>query len=229
MKLNNFNTIYATAEALYGINTDPEDLEEIALIGWGLIGNKHTRLYRYVTDTTHRRIELPCNAVYVESVTAPILDANTTSSIYDGIDFGAQSTEAYAEAHKINNPTIYSSGKLIKYRQEGENLVFDRDYNNICIIYHGVIVDEDGLPYLNDKELYALANYVAYSVIYKKALMTKDGGLVQLAGVIKADWLKSCTAARVSEYLNQNDMDAIADVRTRWDRKIFGKSFKPIV
>lgn len=33
MKLNNFNTIYATAEALYGINTDPEDLEEIALIG----------------------------------------------------------------------------------------------------------------------------------------------------------------------------------------------------
>lgn len=33
MKLNNFNAVYAMAESLYGVNTDPEDLEDVALIG----------------------------------------------------------------------------------------------------------------------------------------------------------------------------------------------------
>ena len=54
-------------------------------------------------------------------------------------------------------------------------------------MYHGVILDEEGLPYLTDKEVQALAAYIAYVDIYKKSIMKKDGNLVNLANVIKAD------------------------------------------
>lgn len=229
MKLHNFNTIYSTANALYGVDADPVELEDIALIGWELIGNKHTRLYKYISETTRRRLKLPCNVDIIEAVTGPSFDSRTTGSDYDGLDYGAQYTEAYIEHHKSNTPTIYPSGKLINYRLEGDELVFDHDYSGVCVLYHGVIVDDEGLPLITDKEMLAIATYIAYSYTYKKSLLQKDGSFMQLAATIKADWLRACTAARTSEYLNQNDMDAIAEVRTRWDRKMYGKSFKPIV
>jgi hypothetical protein len=41
--------------------------------------------------------------------------------------------------------------------------------------------------------------------------------------------LRLCNAARVPSYFSQNDMDKILDVKTRWDRKQYGKSFKSII
>jgi hypothetical protein len=76
---------------------------------------------------------------------------------------------------------------LLKYRQEGDYLVFDRDYPNVTILYHGIVVDEEGLPYLTDKEVQALAAYCAYIDIYKKSLVQKDGNLFQLATAVKSD------------------------------------------
>jgi hypothetical protein len=50
-----------------------------------------------------------------------------------------------------------------------------------------------------------------------------------LATAIQADWLKLCNSARIPSYINQNEMDAILDVKYRWPQKNYGKSFKPIV
>ncbi len=49
-----------------------------------------------------------------------------------------------------------------------------------------------------------------------------------MAGVLKADWEKKCDAARVKgEIWSQNEMDTILDAKTNWNRKQFGKSYKP--
>ena len=97
------------------------------------------------------------------------------------------------------------------------------------VIYHGILVDDnDGLPLINEKEMRAIAAYVAYSSLYREGLKKRDSGLIQLAGMIKSDWLQSCNAARIPDHLSQNDMDAILDVKVRWDRKTYGKSFKSI-
>ena len=187
MKLHNFNTVFSTANALYGVDADPIDLEDIALIGWELIGNKHTKLYRYVTETTNCEIKLPCNVDIIEAVTSGKMDARTTGPSHDGIDYSSQYTEAYIEGHKFNTATLYCPGQLLKYRLEGDSLVFDRDYSNVSILYHGIIVDDEGLPLITDKEMLAIAAYLAYSHLYKKSIMQKDGGLIQLAATIKAD------------------------------------------
>ena len=187
MKLHNFNTIYSTAHALYGVDADPIELEDIALIGWELIGNKHTRLYKYISETTGKRLKLPCNVDIIESVTGPMFDARTTGPDYDGVDYSAQYIEAYAEGSKSDTSTLYTAGKLLNYRLEGDELVFDREYSKVCVLYHGIIVDDEGLPLITDKEMLAIATYIAYSYTYKKSLLQKDGNLIQLASVIKSD------------------------------------------
>lgn len=227
MKLQNFNSVYSLANILYGTTLDPNNFEDIVLNGWELIGNKHTRLYRYTTDTVDNRIELPCNVDVIESVHIPWEDAQMTSDITIFPRVDNEYYEQYSESWKWDNNPLYHKGKLLNYKLEGDTLLFDRNYNNVVIVYHGIIVDDTGLPLLNDREIKALATYATYIDLYKQSLVRKDGNIMQLASAVKLDWLKLCRAARIPDHLSQNDMNTILDVRTRWDRKSYNKSFKP--
>ena len=64
--------------------------------------------------------------------------------------------------------------------------------------------------------------------LYKESIRKRDGNLLKLAQVVKEDWLRLCNAARIPEHFSQNDMDRILDVKVRWDRKQYGKSYKVI-
>jgi hypothetical protein len=86
----------------------------------------------------------------------------------------------------LDNP-YYQRGKFLKYKQLGNTLLFAKNFKNVCIIYHGVECDDDGLPLINDKEMRAIAAYVAYASIYKEGLKKKDGNILQLASVINQD------------------------------------------
>lgn len=228
MNRNNFRAAYGLANTLYGVSLDLEEFEDIALVGWEMIGNKETRLYRYKADTEHRKITLPCNVDLIEAVYLPGPDSNNMDSITD-YNYYNVNVEYYNDLEKKEMNPFFNKGHLAKYRIEGDSIVFDRDYNNVTIIYHGIIVDDDGLPYLSDKELQAIASYVAYVDIYKKSLIRRDGNLVNLANVVKADWLRLCNSARIPTHITQNDMNDVLDVKTRWDRKMYGKSFKPML
>lgn len=124
-------------------------------------------------------------------------------------------------------------GKLVKYKEGGDRLYFNRDYKNVMVVYHGIIADEeDGLPMINDKEMKAIAAFIAYTETYKDALKKRDNiGKIGFALVqsLKDEWLRKCSAARVPDHVSQNDMNMILDVKSRWDRKMYGKSFKPIL
>lgn len=227
MKLFNFKSIYPLANTMYGVNLDEEHAEEIALVGLELIGNKHTRLYRYVTDTIDKRIELPCNVDSIESVHLACVDAHILSPSLSSPNVENIITENWIEGSKKGTSPLYTKGKLVSYREEGDTLVFNSDYNNVTIVYHGIIVDDEGLPMITNKEMRALAAYLAFSDLYKQGLSRRDAGLLQASAVPKADWLKLCSAARVPEKLSQNDMNDILDVKTSWDRKTYGKSYHP--
>jgi hypothetical protein len=101
-------------------------------------------------------------------------------------------------------------------------------FNEVIILYKGFVADEDGLPYLNGKEVDAIAAFCAHADMFKASIRTRDQATLQLAQLMEQKWKNLCTQARVSEYINQNEMDEILNVQTSWDRKRFGKSFKPI-
>ena len=226
MKFLNIKSAYALATTLYDVTLPEDEFEELALNAWDLINTKHTRLYKLIIDTDKKEIHLPCNCDLIESVTIPFADSQV-SSPSDNFLSDNIFIEQYIDHFKsIDNP-YYQRGKFLKYKQIGDTLYFDRNYNNVCIVYHGVECDEDGLPLINDKEMRAIAAYVAYSSIYKEGLRKRDGNILQLAQVINQDWLKFCNAARIPEHFSQNDMDTILDAKVTWNRKKYGASFKP--
>ena len=56
------------------------------------------------------------------------------------------------------------------------------------VVYHGIGADEEtGLPLLNDKELRAIATYVAYVSLFKEGITKRDANLINISNTIKAD------------------------------------------
>ena len=58
----------------------------------------------------------------------------------------------------------------------------------MVVIYHGIFADEDeGLPLINDKEMNAIAAYIAYVTLFKEGLRKRDKSTLELANVLKED------------------------------------------
>jgi len=55
------------------------------------------------------------------------------------------------------------------------------------VVYHGILADDEGLPLVNEKELRAIATFVAYTSLYKESIKKRDGNLMKLAQVVKED------------------------------------------
>ena len=228
MQLFNINTVYGLVETLYGITPNESNFEDIVMNGWSYINNKHTRLYRYVADADKDGVlDLPCNVDVIESVHIPMPDAKMTSNKTVFNEINTLFTEGYIDAWKRLEDPYWTRGKLVKYDEGNNQLFFARPYKNIMVVYHGIIADEEtGLPLVTDKEIKALAAYVAYASLYREGIQKRNPDIIQFAQTIYADWLKLCNAARIPEHLSQNEMDSILDVKTRWDRKQYGRSYK---
>ena len=218
-------------QTLYGIDLKEEDFEEIALIAWELIGNKRSRLYKYSTclQSGQNQIELPCNCDILEAVTTNWEDFQhvDNTSVYERP--GSFITEQYIEKYKNFQEPLYINGKFINYERVGNTLYFTNNIRgNINILYRGLILDDEGLPEITDKEALALATYCAYITKFKEGLITNNGNIIQLANTLKQQWNIQCDQARVDHNWSQNDYDEILDVKTCWDRKLHEKSYKLI-
>lgn len=227
---NNFHYAIALAQMLYDIEGDDSDLEEIGLIAYNFIGNKNTRLYKAQLDVNCEtgEVQLPCNVDIIEATTyCGPEDWNYTSNTKEFGDWQSEYTENYIESRKMFLDPFYISGKYVKYKRVGDKLYVHRGLRKINILYHGILLDEDGLPQINDKEAIAIAEYIAYVYKYKEAIKTNNPNILKMAQELKQQWLFHCDAARVPEYVPQEEMDKILNVQASWGRKVYNKSYKP--
>ena len=225
----NFKYALSLAQTLYDIEGDIEDLEEIGLIAYNFIGNKNTILKKITLDVKDGVVELPCEINFIEAVVYGMEDWNYTSNIKQNGDPQSSIIEEYIESEKYSLDPYYISGKYVKYKRNGNKLYVNKGFNKVTVLYHEEVLDEDGLPEINEKEAVAVADYIAYTLKYKEAIKTNNASIFQMAQVLKQQWLFHCDAARVSDYVNQNEMDAILNAQSSWNRKTFGKSYKSII
>lgn len=228
--MNDFNYIYTVANSLYGLELEPEQFEELGLTAWNLIGNKTVRLYNYSADISNDdfSVQLPCNCDIIEAVTYNHEDWNYSTNKTVNGDYNSQFTEQYIEARKLYQAPLYISGKYAKYERVGDTLYFDKDYGKVNILYKGVILDEDGLPQVNEKEALAIATYIAFATKQKQGWITNNQNIIQLAQYLYQQWLKYCDSARVPLSIDQNTMNQVLDAKSSWNRKIYNKTYKPI-
>ena len=180
-----------------------------------------------VRTTGEYYIDLPCNCDIIEAVTTNYEDYQKTSSISNYPGINSLPTENFIEYMKFGTNQRYISGKFIKFDVVGDKIIFSENYDVVNILYKGIYVDEDGLPFINNKELHAIATYCAFTETYKKGISSKDSATIQIAQLLKKDWEKACSQAKVPEYINQNEMDEILNANSTWNRKLYNKSFKP--
>lgn len=219
------------ANLIYNIDlNDSDTLIEIALIALNKIGLHNARLYRFVIDVDceNKQVTLPCNCDVIESVNYFYEDWNRVTNDTPNGDFHSQFTESYIENLKEFQDPLYQRGKYVKYERVGDQIYFDKAYGPIQILYKGIELDDEGLPYINEKQKDAIACYIAYIEKFKEGMRTHNQAIIQESQLLQQMWLKLCDQARVSEYLSQNDMDKILDAKTTWNRKSYGKSYKPI-
>lgn len=225
-----FHSAMSQMNMMYGTEMLPQDFEEIGLIAWNLIGNKRCKLYRFSADLNcdTRTVQLPCNADIIEAVTYGFEDWRYTTNDTPNGDYSSQFVESYIEGRKLFRDPYYISGRYAKYERVGDTLYFDKDYGRVNILYLGVILDDEGLPDINDKECLAIATYCAYIKKYKESIKTNNPNIFQFAQDLERKWKIYCDAARVPIHINQNEMNEILDAKTNWNRKIFNKSYKPV-
>lgn len=218
---------------LYDIDiNDMDTLLEIGLVAYNFIGNKNTQLVSEIVNVDRKSglVKLPCKADLVEAVTYPnIEDWNQTSNIKNFGDFNSLNVEQYIEKSKQSVDPLYLSGRFVKYRREGNYIYVTENIDQVCVLYHSEQLDEDDLPLINDKEAIAIADYIAYTIKYKEALRSNNSAIFQMAQTIKRQWLIHCDAARVPEYVNQNEMNEVLDVMSSSNRKLHGRSYKPTI
>ena len=233
--MQNFHYIAVLLDMVYGLELEDQDLEEYGLMAWELIGNKNRRLYRFQTciNPKDNSVTLPCNALdingesCVEAVTTLYEDWERVTNYSEYGDNNTSFVEQSIEAEKFYESPYYIPGKLLKYEQVGDKLYFTHNYGKVNILYKGILADEEGLPEITDKEATAIATYIAYILKFKEGLQTSNANISNQAIQLYNIWSKQCDQARVS-YLNQNDMNNILDIKSSWDRKSYGKTYKPI-
>lgn len=231
--INNFKYAISLAQMLYDIDiNDMDALIEIGLVAYNFIGNKHTKLSSEIVNVDQKSglVKLPCKADLVEAITYPSAeDWSYTSNTQNFGDYNTLNIEQYIEKSKQSVDPLYISGKFVKYRREGNYIYVNEKVDKVCVLYHTETLDEDDLPLINDKEAVAIADYIAYTVKYKEALRSNNSAVFQMAQTIKRQWLIHCDAARVPEYVNQNEMNDLLEVMSSHNRKVHGRSYKPTV
>ena len=230
--MNNFKYAISLAQMLYDIDiNDMDTLIEIGLVAYGFIGNKNTQLKSEIVNVQKGGlVKLPCKADLIEAITYPqVEDWNYTSNVKNFGDFNSFNVEQYIERSKQSIDPLYISGHYVKYRREGDYIYVNEPIEQVCVLYHTEQLDEDDLPLINDKEAIAIADYIAYTIKYKEALRSNNQAVFQMAQTIKKQWMIHCDAARVPEYVSQNEVNDLLDVMSSHNRKVHGRSYKPTV
>lgn len=227
-----FYSIMSYIQEMYDIELKEDFFETAAMSAWKKIGNKDTRMYisiqRLENNETESYTFIPCNCLQIESITINREDAPNTSNKGDYFFNEKRAIEDITEGNKYVGNSLYQSGELVEYRQVGDMLYFKQDYGSVNILYHGIYADESGLPYINEKEMDAIASFCVYSYFYKKTMSTLNPDMLQLSGMQKQDWMIKCTQARIPDYFSQNELDSILNAKTSWDRKVYGITYKPV-
>ena len=231
--MNNFKYAISLAQMLYDIDiNDMDTLIEIGLVAYGFIGNKNTKLSADIVNVDQKTglVKIPCKADLIEAITYPKAeDWSYTSNVKNFGDWNTLNIEQYIERSKQSVDPLYISGRFIKYRREGDYIYVNDKVDQVCILYHTEQLDEDDLPLINDKEAIAIADYIAYTIKYKEALRSNNQAVFQMAQTIKKQWQIHCDAARVPEYVSQNEMDDLLEITSSHNKKVHGRSYKPTV
>jgi hypothetical protein len=225
---------------LYDIDMHEDDYLERAYNVYRAIGNIATAIQEYhFTIDDSLQIELPCNCEFLESVST---DENLLMRQEDLVVYSTNahvspnafladiiSNESLRRVYVPQASTLHPSGIFLPYTLERRTLHFGKEQagTKAHIIYRGILVDEQNNPVLYRKEAEAIAAQLAFIHTQKQVFM-RDSAAAQILAYIKPEAARLMTAAKIPEYITQNQWNRILSSKTRHDRKVYNSSYKAL-
>jgi len=206
------------------------------------IGNiaRTTHAIKFTVDDTLEH-KLPCNLEFVEAVSTSMdhyADNNDVTVFHsdenispNGYMADILTNSSLIQPFVQQTSDLHPKGEYIPYELEGSpgnyKLRFDSSISGteIICIYRGVVVDREGNPILFRKEAEAIAAKLAFIYIQKRMFM-KDPTAGQILPYIKGECGRLMAAAKIPEYMTQNDWNRVLTALTSHNRKVYHRSFK---
>lgn len=207
------------------------------------IGNIAMGVYSFeFTVDDSCEVQLPCNVEFIEAVKfgrhwdgLPVHDAIPWMLKYDSYSDipSLMLNSSYFRERRHSN--LYAEGEFKRYNLElgGDvgtyKLTFEEGQigTSGIVKYRGMLVDNDGNPLINLKEAEAIAYQMAYHLTMKDAFK-RDPAAVNLLPFIKQEAGVKMAAAKIPEYITQNQWDQILTAASSHDRKVFWSSSNSI-
>lgn len=235
-----FLSAKATAAELYSIQMDEDTFVELGWYAYRDIGNVAVDNYIAKLPVSNTGVAiLPENLDIIDSVTTTDIPLPTLGDGYTVYDSGIPLSRWFFTQTVMNETVRYfdlrqnstiAPGELVNYdRIEKSKILITNELlwgEEVWISYKGVVVDDSCLPMITFKESMAIAARVAFLKVQRDLFMHKPGS-AELLGYIKVESGRLMQAAKIPEYINQNEFDSILDAQSSWDRKVYGTSFKP--
>jgi hypothetical protein len=237
-----FLTAYAKAKRLYSLDMNEDDFIEAAYYAWRQIGNIAPTINKFfVTLPDDSIIELPETCEFVQSVTQ--LDNPKQFPTFDSggpKDRQLPSVQVVEYQPTRNQSQFASYGESVNYELLNKNTIKvtspDLLGRDIQVVFMSMNVGEDGLPLLNDKEVSAIAAEVARQIMTAKmsGMVGKQTSMAQaqvsttMLQFITQEAARLMAAAKIDEKINDDGLDKMLDIKTSWDRKIYGKRWNPL-
>ena len=227
-----FYPLYSALADLYdmhGLSLNDDEFETYAFKALEFIGNFYGETISEQFEIIDYKVQLPEDCQYIEQVTTLNEDYKLTDSIYRE-NYSPQIIESYIESRKQNNTAmIYQPGAFINYEYFSDKILkFKVTGIGVRVMYRRRMLDSKGLPMITKNEVDAISSFCIYIYNSKKLNATKDKNIMELLPMYKREWQRKCDNARTPEYMNQNDIDNLANVLNSWDRKQYGLSSKMI-
>ena len=235
----------------YGIEPNVFEIKDVAIHTLKRIGNIWSERYLFIGKIKDNKVELPCNVSHIESVT---LTNENFENYINRAEWANQQipgrfvdSVAYSYAYS-RLPDRTSEGRFMDYKiviENGEKFLnfnrlivtddtrlqsqYDSDMKTmdnmfVNVLYDGQIVNSEGLPFVTEKEAYAIAYQWMYLDYRKKAMLGMNNGA--FLKEFENKYIKHVNLARQPNKLNQNIMDEIMDIKTSHNVKWYGKDFK---
>lgn len=232
-----FKTPLAVLNSRFGITMNEEDYLELAYPIYKSIGSLGaTSKIVSATILEDNTVKLPEDYVYLKSVVLPFKGIESRS---DGRDVKYSGKGKVIDSvsdlgHPDSNRNYIESGDHVDgyplaYEFQSKytiKIVSTKAANkSVMIVYGTYLLDDEGLPFLTDKEIEALLYTIALQYT-EKQVFKKIPGAIEMLQYLSPLSMRALAAARIPEALTENEIDAILEVKSSWDRKTYGKRYK---
>ncbi len=230
-----FLTSKARLKSRYGVTMADDDFIERAYYIWREIGNIATAPRHFdVVVPQDLIVYLPKDCEFVNSVTTGSLtDANGNSGTITYTSGGREmesrpGTGMLSTQHEANSSSLHVEGESVNYTM-GRGFIkltsIDLFGRVVNVGYDAIDSDDDGLPFLNDKEVEAIACNMAMQKA-QMDMFQRILGAEKIVAMLQPEAVRLMVAAKSPEKISDDAIDAILDVKNSWDRKTYGNRFK---